>query len=211
MKKTAFLFIVSIISVITKAQQAPTPRFINNIEVVPETYKSSQFAETDIIQPQSNNTTTQPDAVFSSAEIEKCSMLQFKYALLMNRNVESVSNDSLYSFIDDWIDTRYCYGGKDKEGIDCSAFCATLMNKVFSITIPRTVKEQYSACTKISKKNLTIGDLVFFNTKKRVSHVGVYLGDNYFVHSSLHSGVTIDNLNEDYYNTRYIGGGRIIR
>jgi lipoprotein Spr len=50
---------------------------------------------------------------------------------------------------------------------------------------------------------------VFFNTRGGVSHVGVYLGNGYFVHSSVHSGVTINSLDEDYYSRKYIGGGRL--
>jgi len=53
------------------------------------------------------------------------------------------------------------------------------------------------------------GDLVFFNTRGGVSHVGVYLGDGYFVHSSSSAGVTINSLNESYYSRKFIGGGRI--
>jgi cell wall-associated NlpC family hydrolase len=52
--------------------------------------------------------------------------------------------------------------------------------------------------------------LVFFNTSGGVSHVGLYLGNNYFVHSSLNGGVTISSLKEDYYSRKFISGGRIM-
>ena len=53
------------------------------------------------------------------------------------------------------------------------------------------------------------GDLVFFNTRGGISHAGVYLGDGYFVHASSSVGVTISNLDETYWNRRFISGGKI--
>ena len=139
---------------------------------------------------------------------ELCSPLQFKYAEILNRDVESLTNLSLFSFIDEWWGTRYRYGGTTKKGIDCSSFTGLLMNNVFGLNLPRTAREQYAACTRLTKDEMAEGDLVFFNTRGGVSHVGVYLGDGYFVHSSCSSGVTISNLDEAYYHKRFIAGGR---
>ena len=140
---------------------------------------------------------------------EFCSSLQFKYAQLLNRNVEIVTNTSLIGFIDDWWGTKYRYGGTSKKGIDCSSFTGLLMGSVFGFALPRTAKQQYSICSKLSKDDMLEGDLVFFNTRGGVSHVGVYLGNGYFVHSSSSAGVTINSLNESYYSRKFIGGGRI--
>ena len=140
---------------------------------------------------------------------EFCSSLQFKYAQLLNRNVELVTNTSLIGFIDDWWGTKYRYGGTTKKGIDCSSFTGLLMGSVFGFALPRTAKQQYSVCSKLNKDDMLEGDLVFFNTRGGVSHVGVYLGDGYFVHSSSSAGVTINSLNESYYSRKFIGGGRI--
>ena len=140
---------------------------------------------------------------------EFCSSLQFKYAQVLNRNVELVTNTSLIGFIDDWWGTKYRYGGTTKKGIDCSSFTGLLMGSVFGFVLPRTAREQYSICSKLSKDDMLEGDLVFFNTRGGVSHVGVYLGEGYFVHSSSSVGVTINNLNESYYSRKFIGGGRI--
>ena len=140
---------------------------------------------------------------------EFCSSLQFKYAQLLNRNVELVTNTSLIGFIDDWWGTKYRYGGTTKKGIDCSSFTGLLMGSVFGFALPRTARQQYALCSKLKKDDMLEGDLVFFNTRGGVSHVGVYLGDGYFVHSCSSSGVTINNLNESYYSRKFIGGGRI--
>ena len=139
---------------------------------------------------------------------ELCNPLQFKYAQILNRDVESLTNSELFSFINDWWGTRYRYGGSTRKGIDCSSFTGLLMNTVFGLTMPRTAREQYASCTRLSRDEMAEGDLVFFNTRGGVSHVGVYLGDGYFVHASCSSGVTISNLDETYYNRRFIAGGR---
>jgi len=141
--------------------------------------------------------------------IESCSPLQFKFAQLMNIDVEAITNTKLYTAIEDWWATRYRYGGTTKKGIDCSAFTNTIITTAFGMVLPRTAKDQYTQSEKIDKENLLEGDLVFFNTRGGVSHVGVYLGNGYFVHSSVHAGVTINSLDDDYYSRKYIGGGRV--
>lgn len=139
---------------------------------------------------------------------EYCSSLQFKYAQLLHRNVESLTNVSLFGFIDKWWGTKYRYGGTTKKGIDCSSFSSLLMNTVFGFSLPRTARQQYSVCAKLAREEMKEGDLVFFNTRGGISHVGVYLGDNHFVHSSSSAGVTISSLDENYYKSRFIGAGR---
>lgn len=146
----------------------------------------------------------------AAATIESSSALQFKYAQLLDMEVETITNVKLFTAIEDWWATRYRYGGTTKKGIDCSAFTGALMSEAFGLSLPRTARAQYAQCDKIAKENLAEGDLVFFNTRGGVSHVGVYLGNGYFVHSSVHSGVTINSLNDDYYSRKYIGGGKII-
>ena len=141
--------------------------------------------------------------------IEKFSTTQFKYAMMMDVEVETLTNTALYNFIDDWYGTHYRMGGTTKKGIDCSAFSGTLLSTIYSFDMPRTAREQYKVCEKINKDNLMAGDLVFFNTRGGVSHVGVYLTNNYFVHSSSSDGVKISSLDEAFYSRKFIGGGRV--
>jgi murein DD-endopeptidase / murein LD-carboxypeptidase len=145
-----------------------------------------------------------------TADIEKCTSIQFKYAQLLNMDVESITNHALYDFIEKWWATPYRYGGATQKGIDCSAYSGTLLHEVYGFVASRTSREQYKACEKIDKENLQEGDLVFFNTRRGVSHVGVYLRNGYFTHASTGNGVTISSLDEPYYNKKYIGGGRIV-
>ena len=180
-------------------------KFIDNIEVVPGKSSGENFTNPE--RKPSERIITEVNNASAANTIEQCSALQFKYALLLDTNVEAIANMKLYSFIESWMDTRYRYGGTGRDGIDCSAFADTLMNNVYGINVPRTAQEQYDVCKKIHKDELTEGDLVFFNTRGGVSHVGVYLGNGYFVHSSIR-GVTINSLSDDYYHRKFICGGR---
>ncbi len=191
--------------VTSTAKNKHAPRFINNIDLVPQ---GSATTQSNVVEDATPEKPADTYAGTSSYVIEKCTPVQFKYAILTDRNVEELADTTLYNFIDGWIGTRYSYGGKDKEGIDCSSFAATLMQEIFKVQLPRSSREQYDICAKLKREDLKEGDLVFFNTRGGVSHVGVYLGNNYFVHSSTSSGVMISNLDEDYYRERFISGGR---
>ena len=127
---------------------------------------------------------------------------------LKSVTLETLSNSFLYKYIDDWFGTRYRMGGKNKHGIDCSAFTSGLLMAVYSVSAPRTARLQYGACKRIKKNDLTEGDLVFFNTRGGVSHVGMYLANGYFVHSCCSGGVSLNNLSESYYSSKFISGGR---
>lgn len=144
----------------------------------------------------------------ASFSIETATALQFKFALLLDTEVEMVSNSRLFQTIDDWYGTRYRMGGTTKAGIDCSAFMQVLFTSIYGLSIPRTAREQYAAATHISRTEIREGDLVFFNTTGGVSHVGMYLQNNKFVHASS-SGVVISDLFDDYWVRRFIGVGRM--
>ena len=129
--------------------------------------------------------------------------------MLLDVDVEALKNISLLGFIENWIGTHYCMGGSAKRGIDCSAFTGSLLMTVYGFAVPRTAREQYKATQHIRKDELKEGDLVFFNTHGGVSHVGLYLENNYFVHSSTSQGVTISSLGDSYYAKRFICGGKV--
>lgn len=198
------------------APQKKSVQFIEGIEIKRDAQVTAEpdiWATKPVVKPAPpavvTKVTYKPMATANSAFIENCTALQFKYAQLLDVDVELITNTKLYAVIENWWATRYRYGGTTKKGIDCSAFTGALYNETFGITLPRTARDQYAQCDKIDRENLTEGDLVFFNTRGGISHVGVYLANGYFVHSSVHGGVTISSLDEDYYNRKYIGGGRL--
>ena len=117
-------------------------------------------------------------------------------------------------FIDvvmDWLGTRYDFGGTVRSGIDCSAFTRQVYETVAKIELPRTATLQNAVGASVKRSELRFGDLVFFHTRSyaRVSHVGVYLGDHLFAHSSSRYGVTISSLESTYYSKHLLGGRRI--
>jgi cell wall-associated NlpC family hydrolase len=143
-------------------------------------------------------------------EIERASAVQIKYALLLNTEVEQIQNMQLYQNIDDWYGTRYKLGGTTKSGIDCSAFVQTIFLSAFGVTLPRMAKDQYKVTRRISRTELQEGDLLFFDTRGGVSHVGIYLQNNKFVHASV-SGVMISDMFEPYYVKHFIAAGRVTK
>ena len=144
----------------------------------------------------------------SSSSIENVNDLQLKYAILLDVEVEHVLSMNLFKIIDDWFGTRYKLGGATKDGIDCSALMQIFFTGFYCIALPRTAREQYDFSRRISRAELKEGDLVFFNTIGGVSHVGMYLQNNKFVHASK-NGVTISDLYEDYWLKHFVGAGRI--
>lgn len=144
------------------------------------------------------------------AEVELASATQLKYAVLLNMEVESLPSKPLLEAVDEWYGVRYRSGGNTKTGVDCSGFTLAVYSAVYGMMIPRVSREQYRISRKISTTELKEGDLVFFNTTGRgVSHVGVYLGNNKFIHASVSRGVMVNDLFENYYLKRFVGAGRI--
>ncbi len=109
-----------------------------------------------------------------------------------------------------WEGTPYRLGGKDKRGIDCSAFVQRTFLDRFAIRLPRTTAQQQYRGTAIGRANLQAGDLVFFRTSRKVRHVGIYIGDQRFVHASTSRGVTLSRLDNPYWRKHYWMSRRII-
>ena len=108
------------------------------------------------------------------------------------------------------LDIPYRFGGTTLRGIDCSAYVQRVFG-LLDVRIPRTAREQYSVGSTIGRDDLAIGDLVFFRTYASFpSHVGIYLGDNLFIHaSSMVRKVTIDSIDLPYYRKRFLGARRL--
>ena len=129
---------------------------------------------------------------------------------MLDASVEKLTNVSLLKSINQWWGTRYCMGGSTQNCIDCSSLTQYLLRDVYNVTIPRTAQEQYDSSERINMEDLQEGDLVFFRTTGRgISHVGVYILDNKFVHAATSSGVTVSDLNDTYWKAKYRGAGRV--
>jgi cell wall-associated NlpC family hydrolase len=112
----------------------------------------------------------------------------------------------------DLLGIRYRRGGSSPEaGFDCSGFVSHVFREGLGLVLPRSSKEMSKSGEEIGKDELRPGDLVFFNTMRRAfSHVGIYLGDNQFVHAPRSGGrVRIEDLRDSYWNKRFNGARRV--
>lgn len=152
-------------------------------------------------------------------EQERLLILKQRYAKLIETTPETITNTKLYEFIDEWIGKPYDLGGTTKNGIDCSALTQKIYEQVYDIKIERDSNSQfYSRKTYRKKpisKNLHEGDLVFFGSSiRKISHIGVYLKNGYFVHATSNngnqgSGVKINNLvKEPFWKRKFVAAGR---
>ena len=108
--------------------------------------------------------------------------------------------------------TPYAWGGSSPGGFDCSGYIYYLFH-YFHLELPRMADEQYEVGIPVKRTELQEGDLVYFSTyMPGPSHVGLYIGDNAFIHASSAAGkVIITPLNSDYYQANYLGARRVIK
>ncbi len=119
---------------------------------------------------------------------------------------------ALITYAKTLLGVPYRYGGTTTRGFDCSGYVQYVYRNALGISLPRTGTTQYNAGTKVSKSELQVGDIVAFRSRssKSIQHVGIYIGDGKFIHSSSPGDVVkIDTLNSGYYNTYYYGASRI--
>ncbi len=131
---------------------------------------------------------------------------------IADTNLPSSLSNRILSEAVYFLNTPYKYGGNSEKGIDCSAFTQKVFLNSIELKIPRTAREQFLLGEKISKdEELDFGDLVFFKTKRRStpSHVGIYIGDNKFMHASRKKGVMVSSLEEKYWVPRFLGARRL--
>lgn len=199
----------------TQEKPVKKEKFLNDISMTPEgttlnhtTRNSSGVSNAEIVKKMDD---AQQYYAFSSAEIEIAGSLQFKYAIILNTEVEAVRNMRLYQYVDSWYGTPYCMGGSTKNCIDCSAFVQIFFSSIYGITLPRTARDQYKKSRRISRTNLQEGDLLFYNTRGGISHVGIYLQNNKFVHAASSGGVMISDMFDPYWMKKFMGVGRVER
>lgn len=123
-------------------------------------------------------------------------------------------NFALYKEAASWINTPHVDGGLTRNGIDCSGLVYMLYKNVYGKTLERNSANILKKnCDKISLSQLREGDLVFFNTSPRssatVNHVGIYLKDHQFIHTSTSKGVKLNSLDESYFQKTWVCGGRV--
>jgi lipoprotein Spr len=178
--------------------------FLDNIAVLPGEVKVGGVKVMAPPQAAPSTTTSTYDAAL---------LLPNKYANLLGVAPTELTNMQLLLQMEKWFGTQYCFGGSTDSCIDCSSFTQVILRDVYNVKIPRNSQQQFDASTKIETENLKEGDLVFFNTVSAsmiITHVGVFVCNNKFVHASTSKGVTINDLSEKYFAKAYRGAGRFI-
>ncbi|MBR4904341.1 MAG: C40 family peptidase [Selenomonadaceae bacterium] len=138
------------------------------------------------------------------------------YSALLGKEMPAITVGSNYishriiSNAMDYLGVPYVFGGTSPYGFDCSGYVQYVFANA-GISLPRTADVQYEVGSPISTTELVAGDLVFFSTYTwGASHVGIYLGDNNFIHASSSRGIAVDSLGSSYWSSHYIGARRIL-
>jgi probable lipoprotein NlpC len=112
-----------------------------------------------------------------------------------------------------YLGVPYRYGGMTASGLDCSGLVCLVFKDALNVSTPRTAETFFAWAEKINTADLQIGDLVFFNTTGKISHLGIYAGNNKFIHSASDgpkTGVMISSLDESYWKRTYVSAGRAL-
>jgi peptidoglycan endopeptidase LytE len=131
----------------------------------------------------------------------------------VSRSGDNLNGSRLIEDAAQYLGTSYRYGGSAPGGFDCSGFTSFIFTRA-GISLPRTAAGQYSVGTAVAQSDLQAGDLLFFaGGGSGIDHVGIYVGDGKFIHSSSprSGGVIYTSLGSSYYARSYVGARRVLR
>lgn len=132
------------------------------------------------------------------------------YSQKLGIKLEGKEDKSLIKSVAAWKGVPYKYGGQSKSGTDCSGFVASVYNEAYNKKLHRSSKDMVKDVRFVSKRNLETGDLVFFKINSRkITHVGIYIADNKFIHATTKRGVMVNDLDDNYYKEYFYKAGRV--
>jgi len=175
----------------------------------PQVQDHTPVAAQSVIKASSSSVFGEPEELATEDDLQAFSSSSKPYQL-------PVLADSILERGMSLIGTRYRFGGtSEKSGFDCSGFIGYLFREEAGMTLPRSTREMINVdAPKVARNKLKPGDLLFFSTngRGRVSHAGIYLGDNQFIHSSSRrsGGVRIDSLGDRYWSKTFIEAKRAL-
>jgi cell wall-associated NlpC family hydrolase len=194
MNTTKYIILVIFISTIVIAGCTPQIRF-----------SSKTFNKNVALSGlKSNESSTVKKAVGRTNSISDNLKTDFALQMHLNNKQKEIIN-----FAESWVGTPYCYGGTDKSCTDCSGFVMQIFDEA-GIKLPRTALQQYQFGQLVEDNDIAPGDLVFFIRDSKIGHVGIYVGENQFIHASTNRGVVIQNLDDEFYRETFAGVRRVI-
>lgn len=124
--------------------------------------------------------------------------------------IDDLCNPKLGDAVKHWVGTPYRMGGSSEKGTDCSGLVRSIFRSAYGIELSRTSRSMFQEVERITKKQeLEEGDILFFKRGRRISHVGIYLRDGWYIHASTHEGVVIRQLNKKSRRLVFFCAGRI--
>jgi cell wall-associated NlpC family hydrolase len=119
------------------------------------------------------------------------------------------SDSELRKVAEGYLGVKYRWGGADADGMDCSGFVQRVFEEVHSLQLPRNSAAMARYGKKVDRDELKPGDLVFFK-RVRIDHVGIYMGEGYFIHSQSGIGVTYTKLDAPYFSEHFAEAKRVV-
>lgn len=168
--------------------------------LIPQTIPSASHPETVVISTFENEMNN--DYLMSDAAMED----------RLGIRIEADDNIQLLRELASWVGVPYKHAHNDKMGTDCSGLSFAVFKKLYNKNLERSSDGQYiKNCVKVNRTSARTGDLVFFaiNNKRQISHVGIYLKNDKFIHASSYKGVVVSDLNDDYYRKYFYAFGRV--
>jgi lipoprotein Spr/probable lipoprotein NlpC len=135
----------------------------------------------------------------------------YKHSQLLKVTLKGNEDKKLIECLSSWMGTPYKYGGNTHLGTDCSGMVMMVYKETYNISLYRSSADQIKNVKTIDKQDLKCGDLVFFKISgNKISHVGIYIASNKFIHATTKRGVVTDDLDTEYYKKYYYASGRVI-
>ncbi|MFH2142976.1 MAG: C40 family peptidase [Bacteroidota bacterium] len=196
---TGFLFILSSCAIFRSNPEKPTEK-----EYI-ISWDDSEYDYSHELEKSHIDTTNNVQSLSSDDFYQK-------YSKILGVPFLGTENRELLIEISEWLGTKYAYGVSEKQKwTDCSGFVRNIYLKVYGIDLQRSSLAMSENSVLIEMDELKEGDLVFFKIKAgRISHVGLYLKDGFFIHASTKAGVIVSNLSEKYYKDYFYKGGRVV-
>ncbi len=170
-------------------------------------YKSSYGSENDKLK---NRPHLKYEPTISKKDYERLTFNNNENEKIESSTPNNLTKKQVFmDFYNDWKNVKYKMGGTSRTGIDCSGFTQKAFKEKFGIELPRTTLTQVKVGVEVKKSDLKMGDLVFFKTSKVNKHVGIYMGNGSFLHSSI-NGIQFTELDKPFYKGTYWIARRIM-